>query len=169
MNIKNTFNLALKNSYISKGFFSSSKEKDGEKKEKTEEKSEKESEEEKEKEDSTDKALNEKYKELKVLYNEQELKLEQTRKKFHEIKELYLKNIEEIDAIKSRSDREIKNSKDYAITKFAKDLLDVHDNFTRALGVISDREFKTLSEEENIETFDNFVEGKIIVKIEIEI
>ena len=165
LNVKNTFNLSMGNSYISKGFFSSSKEKEEEKKEKTEEKSDKDTEE--EKEDTAEKALNEKYKELKVLYNEQELKLEQTRKKFHEIKELYLKNIDEIDAIKLRSEREIKNSKDYAITKFAKDLLDVHDNFTRALGVISDKEFKTLPEEEKIETFDNFVEGKIKYKIKI--
>merc|ERR1712151_885058 len=56
-------------------------------------------------------------------------------------------------------DREIKNSKDYAITKFAKDLLDVHDNFTRALGVIGEKNFKELSEEEKNEIFDSFVEG----------
>ena len=97
---------------------------------------------------------------MKTLYNEQEIKLDQTKKKFHEIKDLYLKNVDEIDLIKLRSDREIKNSKEYAITKFAKDLLDVHDNFSRALGVISDKDFKTLPEEEKTETFDSFVEGK---------
>ena len=160
MKIQNTF-VPLKNSYITKSFFSSSKD---EKKDQTEEKSEKETVDEEKKtenkEDASNVTLNEKYKELKTLYNEQEIKLEKRKKKFHEIKNLYIKNIDEIDAIKLRSDREIKNSKEYAITKFAKDLLDVHDNFTRALGVISDKDFKTLSEEEKIETFDSFVEGK---------
>lgn len=115
-----------------------------------------------EKKDETDKALNEKYKELKTLYNEQEQKLDQVKKKFHEIKDLYLKGIDEIDAIKLRNEREIKNTKDYAITKFAKDLLDVHDNFTRALGVIGEKDFKGLTPEEKDETFAMFVEGKFI-------
>lgn len=166
-NTLNPYNLSLRNSYLSKRFFSNNQEE--EKKEKTEEQSQNENKSTEEKveqknqktENQNDTALNEKYKELKTLYNEQELKLEQTRKKFHEIKELYLKGIDEIDAIKLRNDREIKNSKDYAITKFAKDLLDVHDNFTRALSVLSDKDFKSLSEEEKNDTFDSFVEGNI--------
>ena len=162
--IKNSFRIQnrsfahLTSPYLSKNFFSNKK--DQEEKSEKEEKVEEEDKEAKEsKEDASNAALNEKYKELKTLYNEQEQNLEQTRKKFHEIKELYLKNIEEIDAIKFRSDREIKNSKDYAITKFAKDLLDVHDNFGRALGYISEKDFKSLPEEEKIETFDDFVNG----------
>lgn len=151
-------------SFNKKNFFSNSKE-EQENKEQTEEKIEKEEkvEEKETNKDASETVLNEKYKELKTLYNEQEVKLEQTRKKFHEIKDLYLKNIDEIDAIKLRMDREIKNSKDYAITKFAKDLLDVHDNFTRALGVISDKDFKDLTEEEKNESFESFVEGKDII------
>lgn len=171
---KNFFSNSLKNSLnfntqkpfnfiSSKKFFSEQKEKDQkEQKEQEQEANNSEKEQEKEQENtsnSNDTALNEKYKELKTLYNEQEAKLEQTRKKFHEIKDLYLKNVDEIDAIKNRNDREIKNAKDYAITKFAKDLLDVHDNFTRALNVISDKDFKSLNEEEKTETFDSFVEG----------
>ena len=159
--IKNSSFKPLRNPYLSKNFFSSSKEEEKkEKEEKSDKEEEKEAKEAKEsKEDASNVALNEKYKELKILYNEQEVKLGETKKKFHEIKNLYLKNNEEIDAIKFRSEREIKNSKEYSITKFAKDLLDVHDNFGRALGVISDKDFKTLSEEEKIETFDGFVEG----------
>lgn len=174
--IKN-FNLINKNHNINnisqvllskKYFFTSNKE---EKKEeaKTQEQQKNEKDEKGEKEDKQantneeeDRTINEKYKELKTLYTEQEQKLDQVKKKFHEIKDLYLKGIEEIDAIKLRNDREIKNTKDYAITKFAKDLLDVHDNFTRALGVISDKQFNSLSEEEKIETFNSFVEGSIL-------
>lgn len=111
-------------------------------------------------EDESKETLEEKYKELKELYHEQEAKLEQTRNKFYEIKNLYLKNLEEIDSIKIRSDREIKNMKEYAITKFAKDVLDVHDNFTRALIVIGEKEYSKLSEVEKNEIFKVFVEGR---------
>lgn len=153
-----------------KNFFSSNKEEKKESKKDEEHKTEQEAKKEEEnkteqeakkdeKTEETDKALNEKYKELKTLYNEQEQKLDQVKKKFHEIKDLYLKGIEEIDLIKLRNEREIKNTKDYAITKFAKDLLDVHDNFTRALGVIAERDFKGLTPEEKDETFAMFVEG----------
>jgi len=157
-----------------KSFFSSNKEEKKESKKEEEAKKEQETKKEEEnksdhegkkeeKSEETDKALNEKYKELKNLYNEQEQKLDQVKKKFHEIKDLYLKGIEEIDAIKLRNEREIKNTKEYAITKFAKDLLDVHDNFTRALGVIGEKDFKTLTPEEKDETFTMFVEGKLII------
>jgi len=155
--------LNLNQSISSKRFFSSNKEENKEsrkeddyKKEEEEIKKEQES-----KKEEGNKELNEKYKELKTLFNEQEQKLDQARKKFHEMKDLYLKGIEEIDAIKLRNEREIKNTKDYAISKFAKDLLDVHDNFTRALNVISDKDFKSISSEEKDETFAMFVEGKI--------
>ena len=69
-------------------------------------------------------------------------------------------NNKEIDSIKIRSDREIKNMKEYAITKFAKDVLDVHDNFTRALIVIGEKEYSKLSEVEKNEIFKVFVEGR---------
>ena len=171
--LNSTQNSGLFNSRLliasKKNFFSSNKEEKKESKKDEEAKTEQESKKEEEKsteqeskkDEETDKALNEKYKELKTLYNEQEQKLDQVKKKFHEIKDLYLKGIDEIDAVKLRTEREIKNTKDYAITKFAKDMLDVHDNFTRALGVIGERDFKTLSAEEKDETFAMFVEGKI--------
>jgi molecular chaperone GrpE (heat shock protein) len=160
-------NLFLSRPIISRNFFSSNKEekKESKKEEETkkEEKSDKEEESDKDakKENNEEqKALNKKYTELKTLYQEQEQKLDQARKKFHEIKDLYLKGIDEIDHIKLRTDKEIKNTKEYAITKFAKDLLDVHDNFTRALNVVGEKDFKTLTQEEKDETFAMFVEGK---------
>ena len=156
-----------------KNFFSSNKEEKKESKKDEESKSEQESKkdeevkteqetkkEENKTEQESDKALNEKYKELKTLYNEQEQKLDLVKKKFHEIKDLYLKGIDEVDAIKLRNEREIKNTKDYAITKFAKEMLDVHDNFTRALSVVGEKDFKTLTDEGKDETFTMFVEGK---------
>lgn len=161
----------IKNYLLTKNFFSSrsnsnsnTENKEDNKEEKKEEKKENNKEEKKEEnkseEDESHITLAEKYKELKTLYLDQEQKLDQVKKKFHEIKDLYLKNIDEIDAIKLRSEREIKNTKEYAITKFAKDLLDVHDNFSRALGVIADKDYSKLNEEEKIETFNIFLEGK---------
>jgi len=148
-----------------RNFFSSNKESKKDEEAKAEQESKKEeenrTEQEAKKDEESDKALSDKYKELKTLYNEQEQKLDQVKKKFHEIKDLYLKGIDEIDAIKLRNEREIKNTKDYAVTKFAKDLLDVHDNFTRALSLIEEKDFKTLSSEEKDETFAMFVEGKL--------
>lgn len=167
---KNTTNIILNfnQSISSKRFFSSNKEENKESRKEEEIKKEEE-EIKKQQETKTEegnKELNEKYKELKTLFNEQEQKLDQARKKFHEMKDLYLKGIEEIDAIKLRNEREIKNTKEYAISKFAKDLLDVHDNFTRALDVISEKDFKSISSEEKDETFATFVEGNNQINIE---
>ena len=164
-----------KNYLLTKNFFSSrskdnsnTENKEDNKEEKKEEKKENNKEEKREEnkseEDESHITLAEKYKELKTLYLDQEQKLDQVKKKFHEIKDLYLKNIDEIDAIKLRSEREIKNTKEYAISKFAKDLLDVHDNFSRALSIIADKDYSKLNEEEKIETFNIFLEGKFFCK-----
>jgi len=162
-NIFSLSNYLSKRGFIfKKNFFSKNKEEKKESEKEEDEKKQESMKNESNKEENnneSDKSLNEKYKELKSLFNEQEQKLDQVKKKFHEIKDLYLKGIEEIDAIKLRNEREIKNTKEYAITKFAKDLLDVHDNFTRALNVLEEKDFKTLSPEEKDETFKMFVEG----------
>jgi molecular chaperone GrpE len=100
-----------------------------------------------------------KYHELKKLYNETEEKLTTTRTKFDELRRAFLENNKEIEAIKIRNEREIKNTKEFAISKFAKDLLDVHDNFERALSFIGDKKFSELNDEEKEELFNNFIEG----------
>ena len=105
----------------------------------------------------------EKYKEIKTLYNEQQLKMEILKKKFEDLRQAYLNNVEETEQIKIRNNREVSNTKDFAISKFAKDLLEVHDNFSRAMESIADKDIKLLSEEEKIETFNNFLEGKFSI------
>jgi len=107
-------------------------------------------------------ALNEKYRELRELYEEQEQNLDQIKNKFNEIKNLYLKGIEEIDCIKIKNNREIKNLKEHEITKFAKDLLNVHDDFKKALNVIAEKDFKNLSNKEKDEIFAIFVKVRVI-------
>jgi molecular chaperone GrpE (heat shock protein) len=102
-----------------------------------------------------------KYKELKELYSEQSHKMEALRKKFEEVRSLYLDNVSETEQIKVRYDREIANTKEFAISKFAKDLLEVHDNFDRALSMVHEKDFTKLTDEEQEEIYNSFVEGKI--------
>ena len=57
--------------------------------------------------------------------------------------------------------REIETTKEYAITKFAKDLLEVQDNFKRALKSISKEELakKEKSPTDKLQLYSDFVEG----------
>lgn len=114
-----------------------------------------------EKDKKEDSITKEKYKELKTLYNEQESKLEVIKKKFEDVRKAYLDNVSETEQIKVRYDREVANTKEFAITKFAKDILDVHDNFERAMDSIKDKDFKNLNEQEKVQTFQIFQEGII--------
>lgn len=124
-----------------------------------------ESKEKKENQDTSDDDVNpdniqEKYLELKNLYKKQSTKLNTFHEKFEELRAVYLSNVEETEQIKVRSNREIAQTKEFAISKFAKDLLDVHDNFQRAMDSVADKEFSSLSEQEKNETYKNFLEGK---------
>ena len=113
------------------------------------------------KNDKEDSIAQEKYKELKMLYNEQNSKMEALKKKFEDVRNAYLSNVEETEQIKKRNDRELANAKEYAISKFAKDLLEVYDNFNRAMNSVADKEFDKISEAEKVETYKNFLEGKM--------
>ena len=147
------------------GFFSSdskNKEETKEEESKKSSKSEEEKSEEKRnrKDDSDEEAFKkEEYKELKNMYNDQLKASEQLKKKFEDVRKAYLDNVQETEQIKIRYDREIAQTKDYAITKFSKDILDVCDNFERALNSLNGVEFEKLKEEEKIETHNTFLEG----------
>lgn len=149
------------NKMSNKRFFSNTKEKEETEKsqeEEREEKTEKTKEETKTKEKGY--AL-----ELRDQLNESEKKLEQTRKKFDDLRKAFLDNVQETEAIKVRYDREINLTKEYAITKFAKDMLDVADNFHRAMDSVgTEQDFKELSEEDKLNTFKNFLEGITITQ-----
>ena len=160
---------------INKGFFGSDK-----KKEKQEDKKEKQDEEEKKEETHEGKDHKEhkehkehhhkehkhkehkdeeKYKELQQMYNDQLHKYDTLKKKFDDVRQAYLDNKTETEQIQQRYVKEIDNTKVFAISKFAKDILDVHDNFSRAMGSIEPSEFKDLSEEDKVQAFNTFLEG----------
>jgi len=101
-----------------------------------------------------------KYQELKESYTDLSNKHEAIKKKFEELRRAYLENQQETTQIIQRNEKEVNNAKVYAISKFAKDLLDVHDNFSRAMNSIEPAEFKNLNEEDKVQAFNTFLEGK---------
>jgi len=100
-----------------------------------------------------------KYKNVMELYHDQLHKLEFTKSKFLELKHVYNEKCKEVSNIKDRSEKEIWSNREYAITKFAKDLLDVSDNFNRAFDSIKEINYSKLTEDEKIKTFNDFAEG----------
>jgi molecular chaperone GrpE len=172
-----TANPVFKYTYVNRQFFKKDKEhkeekdhKDKEEKDHKEEEpvnSEKEQKEEKKHEKTEEHHHKEhkhheeghKYKELKQSHHELENKYEALKKKFEEIRRAYLDNQDETKHIITRYDKQITDAKVYAISKFAKDILDVHDNFARAMSSIEPAEFKNLSEEEKVSSFNTFLEG----------
>ena len=94
------------------------------------------------------------------MYNDQLKSSEALKKKFEDLRKAYLDNVQDTEQIKVRSDREIALTKEYAITKFSKDILEVCDNFERALNSLNGIEYDKLSEQEKVETHNTFLEGK---------
>lgn len=164
-------------SKISRGFFSSDSKNNKEKTEEEEAKKTSKTEEEKTKTKTEDKKKTEKkveessdeeqstkeqLKELKKMYDDQLKASETLKKKFEDLRKAYVENVQETEQIKVRYDREIALTKDYAITKFSKDILEVCDNFDRALNSINGIEFDKLTEQEKVDTHKVFLEGNSI-------
>ena len=163
-------------SKISRGFFSSDSKNNKEKteeeakkttkaeEEKTKTKTEDKKKTEKKVEESSDEeqSTKEQLKELKKMYDDQLKASETLKKKFEDLRKAYVENVQETEQIKVRYDREIALTKDYAITKFSKDILEVCDNFDRALNSINGIEFDKLTEQEKVDTHKVFLEGNSI-------
>ena len=99
------------------------------------------------------------YANLEELYREQNDKLEFAKDKFIDLKAAYIQKKTELVNLKARSEKEIETNKDYAITKFVKDLLDVSDNFDRASDSVKEIDYSKLTDEEKIKTFKDLAEG----------
>lgn len=54
-----------------------------------------------------------------------------------DLKDRLLRAMADAENLRRRSEREVQDAHKYAITKFARDLLSVADNFSRALGAVS--------------------------------
>lgn len=83
-------------------------------------------------EEAADKLSKEDLKQIKNLIKEQETEIEKLKEQVKTLKEKYIYQVAENDNTVKRYKKEIQSTGDYAISKFAKDLLDVRDNLERA-------------------------------------
>jgi molecular chaperone GrpE len=109
-----------------------------------------------------------KYNLLKELYEDSESNLQKARSKFDELRKAYVESQSDLERVRKRSEVEIAQAKEFSVTKFAKDMLDVKDNFERALSCLKEIEHsnKTLDEENNkeIKAYKDFAEGVLMTK-----
>lgn len=161
----------LKSNFIvnsNRKFFFGSKKKEDESKEETEKEATKESAKE-HKESKEETVPLTKYNHLKELYEDSESNLQKARTKFDDLRKAFIENQSDLERIRKRSEIEVGNAKEFAITKFAKDLLDVHDNFDRALYFVKDINIdeSSISDEnlsESIKKYKDFCEGITMTK-----
>ncbi|KAI0385359.1 GrpE-domain-containing protein [Hypomontagnella monticulosa] len=85
-------------------------------------------------------------------------KLEAKEKEVLEWKDKYLRSVADFRNLQDRTQRDMKAARDFAIQKFAKDLVDSVDNLDRAL-TMGQEKIKTKEEEEKNEDLMNFYEG----------
>jgi len=84
-------------------------------------------------------------------------KLETKEKEAIDWKDKYLRSVAEFRNLQDRTQREMKSARDFAIQRFAKDLVDSVDNLDRALSMGQEK-LKTEEGEKN-EELKNFYEG----------
>lgn len=70
--------------------------------------------------------------------NECLTKLEEKDKLAAQLKDKYLRSVADFQNLQVRTAKEVQDAKDYALRKFAKDLLESVDNFDRALSVVDE-------------------------------
>ncbi|KAI1652063.1 GrpE-domain-containing protein [Daldinia loculata] len=85
-------------------------------------------------------------------------KLEAKEKEVIDWKDKYLRSVAEFRNLQDRTQRDMKAARDFAIQKFAKDLVDSVDNLDRAL-TMGQEKIKTMEEEQKNEDLINFYEG----------
>ncbi|KAL9120069.1 MAG: hypothetical protein Q9187_003381, partial [Circinaria calcarea] len=72
------------------------------------------------------------------------------------LKDKYLRSVAEFRNLQDRTKREIQSARDFAISRFAKDLIDSVDNFDRALSTVP---AKKLTENDNNQDLVNLFNG----------
>ncbi|KAI1388890.1 GrpE-domain-containing protein [Hypoxylon trugodes] len=85
-------------------------------------------------------------------------KLETKEKEVVDWKDKYLRSVADFRNLQDRTQREMKAARDFAIQKFAKDLVDSVDNLDRAL-TMGQEKIKATAEENKNEDLMNFYEG----------
>lgn len=70
-----------------------------------------------------------------------------------------LRTVADFRNLQDRTAREVKSARDFAIQKFAKDLVDSVDNLDRALSTVSQEKLKAENKNEDLQELANFYEG----------
>ena len=84
-------------------------------------------------------------------------------KEVKDLKDAMLRSLAEEENVRRIARKDVESANNYAISKFAKALLDVSDNFERALGAIPEDKLKSLESGEGDPLFKSFVEGIVAV------
>ncbi|KAM0486142.1 hypothetical protein ACHAPX_000844 [Trichoderma viride] len=74
-------------------------------------------------------------------------------------KDKCLRTVADFRNLQDRTAREVKSARDFAIQKFAKDLVDSVDNLDRALSTVSPEKLKAENKSEDLQELANFYEG----------
>ncbi|KAK0674758.1 GrpE-domain-containing protein [Cercophora samala] len=76
-----------------------------------------------------------------------------------DLKDKYLRSVAEFRNLQDRTAREMKAARDFAIQKFAKDLVDSVDNFDRALTMVPEEKLKSDEKSAHLQDLVNLYEG----------
>lgn len=79
--------------------------------------------------------------------NEPEARIAELEAERDAIKDQLVRTMADMDNLRKRTEKQVADSRIYAVEKFAGDLLSVSDNMTRALGAVSDEAKGELSEQ----------------------
>jgi molecular chaperone GrpE len=74
-------------------------------------------------------------------------------------KDKYLRSVAEFRNLQERSKREMQTAKDFAIQKFAKDLVDSVDNLDRALAMVPEKKLNAVEKTEHLNDLVSLYEG----------
>ncbi|KAF4628126.1 hypothetical protein G7Y89_g10026 [Cudoniella acicularis] len=85
--------------------------------------------------------------------------LEAKSKEITELKDKYLRSVAEFRNLQERTKREIQAAKDFAIQKFAKDLVDSVDNLDRALAMVPEEKLNPQEKNEHLQDLVSLYEG----------
>lgn len=90
-------------------------------------------------------------------------KIASLEKEVKDLKDAVLRSLAEEENVRRIARKDVESANNYAISKFAKALLDVSDNFERALSAIPEEKLKSLESGEGDPLFKSFVEGIVAV------
>ncbi|OIW27342.1 GrpE protein [Coniochaeta ligniaria NRRL 30616] len=85
--------------------------------------------------------------------------LEQKEAEIKDWKDKFMRSVADFRNLQDRTQREVKSAKDYAIQKFAKDLVDSVDNLDRALAQVPEEKLKAVEKSEHLQDLVNLYDG----------